>query len=181
MKQNLKPKFYPVDKKRWQDFEAFFESKGCPHYCWCSVWRNYTKDESYPEKVAKKISMKERICDNIPTGILAYLDKHPVAWCSVAPRETYKKLNGIETNKKVWSIVCFFVKRPFRNKGIHKMLLNEAVKYAKSNAAELVEAYPVERDSPSYRFMGFKDIFEKAGFKYIKNAGSRRYVYCKEI
>jgi hypothetical protein len=31
------------------------------------------------------------------------------------------------------------------------------------SGARYVEAYPVEPDSPSYRFMGFKTTFEKAG------------------
>lgn len=39
-----------------------------------------------------------------------------------------------------------------------------------------MEAYPVEPDSPSYRFMGFKQTFEKAKFNFIKKAGKRRNV-----
>ncbi|OOV46625.1 acetyltransferase [Leptospira kirschneri serovar Grippotyphosa] len=37
-------------------------------------------------------------------------------------------------------------------------------------------AYPVEKKSPSYRFMGFISMFEKAGFTFIKKAGARRNV-----
>ena len=34
-----------------------------------------------------------------------------------------------------------------------------------------IEAYPVERTSPSYRFMGFIPMFESAGFREVGRAG----------
>lgn len=60
-------------------------------------------------------------------------------------------------------------------------LLDVAIKYAKENGAEYVEAYPVEPDSPSYRFMGFKPTFEKAKFTFVKKAGKRRNVMLLEL
>jgi len=60
--------------------------------------------------------------------------------------------------------------------GVSQFLIEEAKAYAKSNGAEYLEAYPVDPDSPSYRFMGFISIFEKAGFAYVKKAGTRRNV-----
>jgi hypothetical protein len=49
------------------------------------------------------------------------------------------------------------------------------------SGARYVEAYPVEPDSPSYRFMGFKTTFEKAGFKFIKIKGKLRNVMLYEL
>lgn len=40
----------------------------------------------------------------------------------------------------------------------------------------MVEAYLVERDSPSYRFMGHVPAFEAAGFHRVGMAGTRRQV-----
>lgn len=34
----------------------------------------------------------------------------------------------------------------------------------------------MEPDSPSYRFMGFVPVFEKAGFREVGRAGTRRHV-----
>jgi hypothetical protein len=46
--------------------------------------------------------------------------------------------------------------------------------------AKYLEAYPVKPDSPSYRFMGFIQTFEKAAFSFVKKAGTRRHVMkCK--
>lgn len=51
-----------------------------------------------------------------------------------------------------------------------------AISYAQENGAVAIEAYPVEPNSPSYRFMGFVQTFEEIGFKEIGRAGSRRHI-----
>lgn len=120
--------------------------------------------------------MKSRITKGVPVGILGYLDDEAIAWCSIAPRDTYKPLGGSATDKVVWSVVCFFIKRSYRNMGISHQLLRAAIGYAKSKGAQRIEAYPVAPDSPSYRFMGYTRLFEKAGFRFVKKAGKRRNV-----
>jgi hypothetical protein len=60
-------------------------------------------------------------------------------------------------------------------------LIENAKNYAKQNGAKYIEAYPVENDSPSYKFMGYIKQFEKAGFKYIKEEGKRRNVMIFEL
>lgn len=48
--------------------------------------------------------------------------------------------------------------------------------YAREQGATVVEAYPVDPDAPSYRFMGFVPTFEEAGFSEVGRAGYRRHV-----
>ena len=48
--------------------------------------------------------------------------------------------------------------------------------HARSHGAAILEAYPVDPDSPSYRFMGFVPVFEEAGFHKVGRAGIRRHV-----
>ena len=133
----------------------------------------------------RKAVLKSRVKDGIPIGILGYIDGAPVAWCSIAPRPTYRTLGGPEKPNenpdKIWSLVCFFVKREFRGKSVMTQLLDAAVAYAKKKGASVVEGYPVAKTSPSYRFMGFVSSFEAAGFKPIGRAGSRRHVMRKTI
>lgn len=166
--------FYPVTADRWGDFEQLFECKGGPHNCWCMVWRRNEKEKTTPGKAGKKAAIKARVDRGTPIGLLAYSDNKPIAWCSVAPRDTYKPLGGDETIDGVWSLTCFFIQRPFRNLGLSSRILAAAVEYAKNSGARFVEAYPVAPDSPSYRFMGFIPTFESAGFRLVKSAGSRR-------
>ena len=169
-------KIKPVNQDNWTDFENFFEEKGSPKYCWCMAWR-MTKEELKNKKPeCKKEYIKKRVFNNIPIGILLYNSNEIIAWCSISPRETYKRIAGDKTKNNVWSLVCFFIKREYRKKGITNILIENAKQYAKENGAEYIEAYPVEENSPSYRFMGFVKHFEKAGFKYIKKEGTRRNV-----
>lgn len=171
----------PVDTATWPDFEKLFESRGGPDYCWCMTWRLTKEESANNNKVNRKKFIKERIDADTPIGLLAYLKDEAIAWCSIAPRDTYQRLDGDEHLKKVWSIACFYIKRPFRKNGLVSLLIDEAGKYAKQHGAAYLEAYPVEPDSPSYRFMGFISTFEKAGFHFVKKAGSRRHVMVKKL
>ena len=177
----MKLAFHPVTKGRWADFEQLFEGKGAPHYCWCMVWRTNENKRSQPGKSGKKASMKKRADEGTPVGLLAYSDNVPIGWCSIAPRDTYRSLGGDDTKTNVWSLACFFVKREFRNKGLTRQLLDAAIQYAREQGAHYVEAYPVDPDSPSYGFMGFKPTFERAGFQFVKSAGSRRNAMLLEL
>jgi GNAT superfamily N-acetyltransferase len=187
--------FRPVTRETWADFERLFESPGAPKYCWCMAWRGSNEERkewaAAPGRAAKrgdlapanklrKAAMKRRIDAGTPVGLLAYDGGEPVGWCSVAPRPTFRKLGGPDDvgddPDTVWSVVCFFVKRSHRGSGISRALLAAAVDYAEANGAAIVEAYPADADSPSYRFMGRKPLFENAGFSALGRAGSRRTV-----
>ena len=176
MPTNKGIKITPVDTTNWTDFETLFKSKGAPSYCWCMAWR-MTKDElKKNNSTNRKKFIKQRVRSETPIGLLAYAEKEPIAWCSIAPRETYQRLDGDERLENVWSLVCFFIKKEFRDKGLIDFLIEKAKQYARTNGAKYLEAYPVETDSPSYRFMGFIKTFEKAGFNFVKKAGTRRHV-----
>ena len=162
-----------VDHKNWKDFESFFESRGSPHFCWCMVWR---PKKGTLNKSEKKSYMKNSVQSGTPVGLLAYVNGTPAGWCSVAPRDTYRNLGGTEINGIVWSLVCFFIKREYRGRGMSKMLIEEAKKYAKQNGADYLEAYPVLPPSQSYRFMGSVPMFEQMGFTFKKMAGTKRHV-----
>jgi len=76
----------------------------------------------------------------------------------------------------IWSIVCFLVVRRLRGRSITRRLIQVAVDHAWAQGASILEAYPVEVASPSWRFMGFVPVFEKAGFREVGRTGKRRHV-----
>lgn len=170
--------FRPITTQNWPDFEALMQARGSPHNCWCTAWIDVAKGAKKPEK---KAAMQARIEADVPVGLLAYLDGAAIGWCAIAPRETYRKLGGDETKQRVWSVVCFFIQRAYRGQGYSKVLLKEAVDYAAKQGAEFVEGYPVAKESPSYRFMGFVPLFEGADFEFVKPAGARRNVMLKKL
>jgi GNAT superfamily N-acetyltransferase len=170
--------FRPVDKATWGDFVSFFESPGAPKYCWCMAWRRTPEEDKHQDGADRKRQMKGRVDRGVPVGLLGYDAGKPVAWVSIAPRETYRKLGGPEAqpDETIWSLACFFVPRALRGQGLTRRLIAAAVKHAHDNGATIVEAYPVNAASPSYRFMGFVPVFAAAGFAEIGRAGSRRHV-----
>lgn len=167
----------PVTGSTWPDFEALFEGKGAPKYCWCMVWRPM-QDRVSADNAARKKALHETVLKRTPVGLLGYVGGEPVAWCSVAPRETFVKLSDDQDDEEegVWSVVCFFIRRDQRKSGLSGKMLDEAVKLAKKRGARVVEAYPVDPESPSYRFMGFVSLFKERGFTAAGRAGSRRHV-----
>ena len=137
------------------------------------AWRRMPRSED------RKSAMEARVRGKVPVGILGYLEARPVAWCSIAPRPTYRALGGAvipgEAPDSVWSLVCFFTRRELRGQGVSVQLLEAAVAHARACGADVIEAYPVDPDSPSYRFMGFVPLFEAAGFAHAGAAGTRRH------
>lgn len=79
------------------------------------AWRPLPGDRAEASNSDRKRAMQRIVVSGTPVGILAYQEKQPVAWCSIAPRQSYRTLGGEEygdvVEKDVWSLVCFFVPR----------------------------------------------------------------------
>ena len=108
-------------------------------------------------KSGRKAAMASKIRCGTPVGVLANDESgEPVAWCSVAPRQTLAVFPGLEwpegDRSTVWSVTCSYVTSGIRRAGVMSLLVEEAVAHARRNAAAVVEAYPVAPGSPSYRF-----------------------------
>ncbi len=128
--------------------------------------------------------MKKRIDRGTPVGVLGYHGGRPVAWCSIAPKPTYRNLTGREPSPEdgtVWSLACFFVRREHRGQGLTRALIKAGIGYARGNGARSVEAYPVDPDSPSYGFMGYVKTFEALGFRDTGMAGKRRHIMVLDL
>jgi GNAT superfamily N-acetyltransferase len=177
--------FREVTAEMWPDFEALFESRGGPKSCWCMVWRTSLAGSPATSGASRKAAMKEIIGAGVPVGILGYAGDVPVAWCSIAPRDTYRTtmadVQPGDARETVWSVVCFFVSRSARGQRVFNGLLEAAEALAKARGATVLEGYPVDEGSPSYRFGGFVDSFKKTGFERIGHAGTRRYIVRKRL
>lgn len=168
-----------MTKARWPDFEALFETPGAPKYCWCMAWRATPEEvKAAPRGSDRKPLMRARVAEGTMVGLVGYLDGEAVAWVSIAPRDTYRDLGGPEAEKgeKIWSLACMYLHKTLRGEGHGLELIKAATAYAKKRGGTVLEAYPVDPKSPSYRFMGFVPAFERLGFKEIGKAGSRRHV-----
>ena len=166
-----------VDRDHWSDLARLFEARGGPSFCWCMVWRPLQNRGRQDGRRRRRAALQRRVQAGTPVGILGYLGNEPVAWCSVAPRSTYRPLGGAPgPDDEVWSVVCFYVAPRLRRRGLMRQMLQAAIETARRHGAAVLEAYPVEVGSPSYRFMGFVPLFRAAGFAPAGRAGVRRHV-----
>jgi len=175
--------FYPLTSERWHDLEALFGEHGAYGGCWCMWWRLTRLQFEKQEGERNKKALKAIVDSGQIPGLLAYANGEPIAWCSVGPRETYPVLERSRMLRRiddepVWSIVCFFVAKPFRHQGLMVQLLRAAVDYARERGAKIVEGYPVEpkgtRLSGSEGFMGVVSAFRKAGFVDVLRRSENR-------
>jgi GNAT superfamily N-acetyltransferase len=173
-----------VTPARWADMDVLFSARGSPKHCWCMAWRANQKTPGADSGPGRKKLMKACVDDGIPVGLLGYLDGQPVAWCSLAPFDSFvglRKPDDAEDTRKVWSVTCFFVRREHRGQGLTRQLLAAAVDHARQHGARLIEGYAVDPDSPSYRHMGFVTLFKHAGFSEVAREGTRRHVMQRSL
>jgi GNAT superfamily N-acetyltransferase len=172
--------YRPVTAERLADLQAFSQCHGRFRYCSCMRWRMASTQYKGSSKEQRVAALERLVRANVPVGILAYAQARPIAWCSIAPRETctalerYRALARID-DSPVWSVVCFFIDAAFRRRGVRTGLLRAAVSYARSCGAALIEAYP-PTPRGLYGYMGSAALFEACGFRDVTPKGRERRV-----
>jgi GNAT superfamily N-acetyltransferase len=175
----------PLTPSRWNDFEALFGKRGAYGGCWCMWWRTSRREFEERQGNGNRDAMKNIVETGEIPGLLFYSDGKPIAWCSIAPRESYASLNRSRILKKlddvhVWSLVCFFVDKAYRNQGLSQEILRGAIAYVRDQGGKVIEAYPtIPREGqlpPVSSFMGLPSMFEKAGFVEVARPSKSRVI-----
>jgi GNAT superfamily N-acetyltransferase len=95
-------------------------------------WRLKRSEFERQKGEGNRKAMKTTVDSGEVPGLLAYAGDVPVGWCSVAPRDSFPVLNRSRILKKiddmpVWSIVCFFIDKKSRNRGVSVQLLRAVI------------------------------------------------------
>lgn len=173
----------PATLKTWNDLELLFGEKGACGGCWCMSWR--LKRSIFNEQKGEKNrqALLGLIKEGHVPGLIAYLDKKPVGWCSVAPREEFPVLDNSKIlarvdQEKVWSVVCMFVSKAHRKQGLSVEMLKAATAYVKRQGGKIVEGYPIipsmKKTPDAFAWVGVFSGFEKAGFKEVLRRSPNR-------
>jgi GNAT superfamily N-acetyltransferase len=171
----MKPdNIFPLTPDRWTDFELLFGPRGACAGCWCMYWKLPRKDFSAGQGGQNRIVQKKIVASGRIPGLLAYVDRIPVGWVAVEPRENYPVLNNSRIlkpfdNIPVWSVPCFFVAKKYRNQGLTVALLKAAIDHVAKQGGNVVEGYPVEpreagKMPPVFVYTGLASAFTQAGF-----------------
>ncbi|HSB09482.1 MAG TPA: GNAT family N-acetyltransferase [Blastocatellia bacterium] len=170
-KQRLQ--FQPLTPERWNDLETLFGARGACGGCWCMLWRLKRSEFEKQKGDKNKAAFKEVVGSGEVPGILAYANGSPIGWCAVAPRERYPALDRSRIlkridDKPVWSIVCLFIAKDYRRKGVSVELLKAAAEHVRKRGGKIIEGYPVEPrkdEMPDvFAWTGVASAFFKAGF-----------------
>jgi GNAT superfamily N-acetyltransferase len=118
-------------------------------------------------------------------GLLAYMAGEPVGWCAVAPRQQFPRLERSRLlarvdDRPVWSVVCFFVARAYRRRGVMRALLDAAKEFARAHDAAPLEAYPVDAGRadcpPAFACTGLASAVRRVGFAAVARRSPTRPV-----
>ena len=183
--------FHKLTPQRWADFEELFGPRGAAGGCWCMWWRLTQREFDAQKGEGNRRAMKAIVDSNRVPGILAYHEGHAVGWCSVAPREEFPRLERSlrlaqgqarilkpVDDEPVWSVVCFFIAKSYRRRGVAGRLLQAALDYVRDCGGRIVEGYPVEPkkgDTPDlFAYHGLASMFRSAGFKELARRSETR-------
>lgn len=183
-------KFRELTPDLWNDLESLFGERGACGGCWCMWWRlkRSTFNEQKGDK--NKAAFKDVVNSGIAPGILAYAARVPIGWCAVAPREIYPVLENSRIlkridDKPVWSIVCLFIAKTYRRKGVSVALLKAAAEFVRKQGGKIVEAYPVEpregKMPDAFAWTGLASAYLKAGFVECERRSETRPIMRCEV
>ncbi|UCF79591.1 MAG: GNAT family N-acetyltransferase [Candidatus Eiseniibacteriota bacterium] len=175
--------FRPLSTEEWGHFEKLFGERGACGGCWCMWWRLRQREFESQKGEGNRRAMKRIVASGRIPGLLAFHRGMPVGWCSLAPREEFVRLEHSRIlkpvdDRPVWSVVCFFVSKDYRRRGVSGRLLEAAVRYVKRRGGKIVEGYAVEpkkvRMPDLFAYHGLSCVFRDAGFKEVARRSPSR-------
>jgi GNAT superfamily N-acetyltransferase len=183
MTSTLDLTFHPLTPGCWPDLETLFGSRGATGGCWCMFWRLTRSEYEQQKGDGNRQAFQAIVHASTPPGILAYVEDKPVGWCAISPRQSNSALERSRILKPVddqpvWSVVCFFVAKGYRRRGITVQLLQAAVTYARQQGARIVEGYPVDPKAGGHPdpfvYTGLTTAFQRAGFVEVQRRSEHR-------
>ena len=174
---------HPVSADRWEELAALFGPSGAFSHCWCTWWRQTAAEftQGVEDSGTRNRALMRAIVEaGSEPGLLAYRDRLAVGWVSVAPRPQYGRILRSRRigptpeeapDERSWAVVCFWIPRAERGKGVANALLKAAVDHARGRGAATLEAYPVDtaggRHPSANLFTGTLGMFVRAGFQVV--------------
>ena len=179
--------FHPLTPDRWRDLVRLFGARGACGGCWC-MWPRLPRAE-FRAGAGNKRAFRRAVAAGDPPGVLAYVDGEPAGWCAVGPRAIYRRLETSRIlqpvdERPVWSVVCFFVARTFRRRGLSVKLLDAAARFAASRGARIVEGYPTDakaKAADAFVWTGLAAAFERAGFTEVARRSPTRPIMRRAV
>jgi GNAT superfamily N-acetyltransferase len=163
----------------WDGFAGMAERhNGVFGGCWCTWFHTMSSEKERTYDGNR--SLKRRLVDEGRAhAALVYDGDEAVAWCEYG---TPDELPNIYHRKQYdeeldvlpdYRITCIFVDKRYRRQGLSAVALRGALDLIASAGGGVVEGYPHDNDGKrkSVLYNGTRDLFERAGFDYIRSKG----------
>jgi GNAT superfamily N-acetyltransferase len=175
----------------WPNVETLFGDNGACGGCWCMWWRVprggklWEQNKGEPNRRALRELIKS---GSVHAGI-AFEESTPVGWCCFGPRDDFPRLDrtrafSISNESGTWAVVCFFIHRDYRRRGVAGLLLEHALVEARSAGAARIQAAPApdrwqkgKGIPPAFAYTGTESLYRTAGFEKISPPEQSRPVY----
>jgi len=173
----------PLKAHDFADLEKLFGKNGACGGCWCMTPRLSRRDYEANKGEPNRRALAALAAREPSPGVLLRRGAEPIAWCAIAPRADYVRL---ETSRilaplddaPVWSIVCLFVAKTARRSGMSSLAIEGAVEYARRCGARIVEAYPIDPDHedmpPAFAWTGLLRAYQEVGFVEVARRSRTR-------
>lgn len=173
----------PVTPDRWEDLKKLFGPRGAMGGCWCMWWRLKRSEFDRQKGEGNQAALRAIVEAGEIPGLLAYQEGQPVGWVSLGPRDDFPVLERSRILKRVddlpvWSVVCFFLAKPYRRQNLSLKLLQAAVDFARIQGAQIVEGYPEEprpgQPPHPFVFTGLASTYRQVGFVEVLRRSETR-------
>ncbi len=142
--------------------------------CFCRFYHCNCSSENWMKRSGKENRLEaiEEIKAGNMKGYLAFDGHKCIGWCNANNVQEYSRLEDdlkpYIKEGKVGCIICFVIDPEYREQGVARLLLKEAVEGFKSQGFNGVIALPVDiKNILEKRYRGTLNMYKELGFKEL--------------
>jgi len=151
--------------------------------CWCTWFHTMQADKTHTAEGNR--ALKERLVrDDGAHAALLFDGDEAVAWCQFGspaelPNIYHRRQYDAEADVVPdYRVTCLFVDKARRRRGLSLAVLRGALDLVAAAGGGVVEGYPHDTQGQrvSVLYTGTRELFERAGFGYVRAKGQRNCV-----
>jgi hypothetical protein len=173
----------------WDAFARMMERhNGVFGGCWCTYFHTMHDEKTFDADDNR--ALKQRLVkQGRAHAALVFDGDEAVAWCEYGspaelPNIYHRKQYEAELDALPdYRITCIFVDKKYRRKQLSAVALGGALELIAQAGGGVVEGYPHDNEGKkmSVLYNGTRNLFEDAGFSYIRPKGPKNCVMRKKV
>lgn len=163
------------------DYLGNLDFSHSPHWatCYCRFYHTNCTREQWQSRAGEENRLEaiQQIQEGKMKGYLAFDGEKCIGWCNANDARQYIRLESemkpIIKDKKVGCVICFVIHPDYRNKGVARLLLKQAVEDFRKQGFDAVLALPIDiKGEPLLLYRGSLNMYKENGFEEIQKHDS---------